>query len=70
MIHNSIQNLIDYAIKNNLITEDDIYVVRNNFIEALNLDNWEETTSSFTNETIDEILCSFLYRGRRRADAL
>ena len=56
MIHNSIQNLIDYAIKNNLITEDDIYVVRNNFIEALNLDNWEETTSSFTNETIDEIL--------------
>lgn len=40
MIHNSIQNLIDYAIKNNLITEDDIYVVRNNFIEALNLDNW------------------------------
>ena len=29
MICNAVQKLIDYAVKNGLITSDDIYVVRN-----------------------------------------
>lgn len=37
MICNDVQKLIDYAIKNELITNDDIYVVRNQLMEALSL---------------------------------
>ena len=35
MICYAVQKLIDYAIKNQLITSDDIYVVRNQLMEAL-----------------------------------
>lgn len=37
MICNDVQKLIDYAIKKELITNDDIYVVRNQLMEALSL---------------------------------
>ncbi len=56
MICNAIQKLIDYAFKNELITKYDIYVVRNQLMEALNLTDWKETDSEYSNETIDEIL--------------
>ena len=56
MIYNAVQRLIDYAIKNELITSDDVYVVRNQLMEALQLTDWEDVTSDYTNETIDKIL--------------
>ena len=44
MIYAEVQKLIDYAVKNDLITSDDIYVVRNQLMEALHLENWEENS--------------------------
>ena len=55
MICNDVQKLIDYAIKKELITNDDIYVVRNHLMEALKLTDWEENLSECSDETIDEI---------------
>lgn len=42
MIYKAIQGLIDYALNNNLITEDDIYVVQNQFIDILHLTRWHD----------------------------
>ena len=56
MICNDVQKLIDYAIKKELITNDDIYVVRNQLMEALKLTDWEENLSECSDETIEEIL--------------
>lgn len=56
MIFESVQNLINYAIRCNLITPDDEFVVRNQWIKMLQLDGW--TAPKETNDalTIDEIL--------------
>ena len=56
MIYNDVQKLIDYALKNRLITDYDIYVVRNELMQALNLTDWEYSEESCRNESIDEIL--------------
>ena len=56
MICNAVQKLIDYAVKKELITNDDIYVVRNQLMEALKLTDWESNNTEYRNETIDEIL--------------
>ena len=56
MICNAVQKLIDYAVKKELITNDDIYVARNQLMEALKLTEWKETISEYSDETIDEIL--------------
>ncbi len=56
MICYAVQKLIDYAIKNELITSDDIYVVRNQLMEALKLTDWTENDAKYTGESIDEIL--------------
>lgn len=56
MICNSIQKLIDYAVKNNLTTTDDRYVVRNSLMEILKVNNWEEPQNTDSSQTIDEIL--------------
>ena len=56
MIYNAVQKLIDYAIKNELITSDDIYVVRNQLMEALKLTDWEENDIAYSGESIDELL--------------
>ena len=56
MICNAVQKLIDYAIKNQLITSDDIYVVRNQLMEALKLSDWEENNTEYSGESIDELL--------------
>ena len=52
MICNDVQKLIDYAIKKELITNDDIYVVRNQLMEALKLTDWESNNTEYRNETI------------------
>ena len=56
MICQAVQNLINYALKKELMTKDDIYVVRNRLIEALNLSDWTECEISEPQGTIDEIL--------------
>ncbi len=56
MIYKAVQKLIDYAVENKLITKDDIYVVRNQLMEALKLTDWVENASAYTDETIDDIL--------------
>ena len=60
MICYAVQKLIDYAIKNKLITSDDIYVVRNQLMEALKLTDWEENDAVYTDESIDEILAPMI----------
>ena len=56
MIYDNIQRLISYALKNELIAEEDIYVIRNRFMEVFQLSDWEETVEEYNGETIDEIL--------------
>ena len=56
MICGAVQKFIDYAIKNELITIDDIYVVRNQLMEALKLSDWEENNAEYSGESIDELL--------------
>ncbi len=56
MIYTAVQKLIDYAIKCELITSDDIYVVRNQLMEILQLTDWEENDAIYGGESIDELL--------------
>ncbi|MBR6617398.1 MAG: UDP-glucose--hexose-1-phosphate uridylyltransferase [Oscillospiraceae bacterium] len=60
MICNAVQKLIDYAIKNELITIDDMYVVRNQLMEALKLTDWTENDAEYIGESIDEILAPMI----------
>ncbi len=60
MIYDNIQRLISYALKNELIAEEDIYVIRNRFMEVFQLSDWEETVEEYNGETIDEILAPLI----------
>lgn len=60
MIYENIQRLIDYAVHHGLITTDDCIVVRNQFIDVLQLEGWEETESGAVCEDIDEILAPII----------
>ncbi|MBR5134144.1 MAG: UDP-glucose--hexose-1-phosphate uridylyltransferase, partial [Clostridia bacterium] len=60
MIYNAVQKLIDYALEKALITADDVFVVRNQLMDALALDNWEEPTETYQGESIDELLAVLL----------
>ena len=42
MIYRAIQALISHAIKSNLITEDDEFVVRNQIMDILKLTEWHD----------------------------
>lgn len=56
MIYDSIRKLIDYSVKNGLITRDDRYVVRNGLMDILKVTDWEEPRVSDGLPTVDEIL--------------
>lgn len=56
MIYDDIQRLISYAIKNELITTEDTYVIRNQFMEIFQLTDWQETKAEYKNTDIDETL--------------
>ena len=56
MIYEDVQSLIDYAIKNELITTDDVYVIRNQLMEQLQLTVWENPEHSDGSQPIDTIL--------------
>ena len=56
MIYADIQRLIDYAIKNQLITKDDEIVIRNMLMETLKVCDWEEEQVKDPDASIDDIL--------------
>lgn len=56
MICNSIQKLIDYAVRHNLATKEDRYVVRNSLMEILKINNWEEPQNVDGSQSVNEIL--------------
>ena len=60
MIYSAVQRLIDYAVRNDLISDDDVYVIRNQLMEALKLTDWEETGTEYCGETIDELLAPLI----------
>ena len=60
MIYDDIQRLISYALKNELIAQEDIYVIRNQLMEVFQLTNWQETQTECGNEEIDDILSPLL----------
>lgn len=60
MIHEAIERLIDYGIKKNIFTIEDIHFVRNRLMDLLGLsDRWEREASS-GDMSIDEILAPIL----------
>ena len=60
MIYDDVQRLISYAIKNELISPEDIYVVRNQLMESLHLTDWHETDAECGDSNIDEMLSPLL----------
>jgi len=56
MIYTSLNRLIGYALKNELITRDDIYVVRNKLMEILSLSDWVEADFEESDSDIDALL--------------
>ena len=56
MIYANIQRLIDYSVKNHLITKEDELVVRNMLMDALGVDDWQDEPVADTALSIDEIL--------------
>ena len=56
MIFSHLDKLIDYALYKNLIEECDLYVVRNNLIDALGLDEVKVTGEKWQGETVEELL--------------
>ena len=45
MIFKAVQGLIDYAINTELITEDDVFVVRNQIMDILKLTDWKDVSA-------------------------
>lgn len=56
MIYDDIERLVRYAVKNGLISSEDVYVVRNGFMDALGLTEWEQGSPSPDDLPIDSIL--------------
>lgn len=60
MIYDSIQTLLDYSIRNKLITEDDTIVVRNAIMDAVGLGDWDENATSLEIDSIEAILAPII----------
>ena len=60
MICNSIQALLNYGIKNKLITEDDVIVVRNSIMDVLNFNDWNENADADALDSIEAILAPII----------
>ena len=60
MICNAVQTLINYAIKNNLITEYDEIVVRNAIMNTLNIGEWDENAKTLDMDSIEAILAPII----------
>ncbi|MGN0589675.1 MAG: UDP-glucose--hexose-1-phosphate uridylyltransferase [Ruminiclostridium sp.] len=60
MIYDDIQRLISYALKNKLIAQEDIYVIRNQLMEVFQLTDWQESNAECSDDTVDEILAPLI----------
>lgn len=60
MIYENVQKLIGYALKNELITSGDVYVVQNGLMDALGLIDFESSDTVYSGESIDDILAPIL----------
>lgn len=60
MICSAIQRLIDYAIKNDLITSDDELVARNMLMDALGVTEWQDEEIMPADAPIDDILAPLI----------
>ena len=56
MIFNELQTLINYTIKNGIISAEDEFVVRNSLIDILALNEWTECDGDSSLDNIDDIL--------------
>lgn len=60
MIFEAIERLIDYSVKKNIITVEDIDYVRNRLLDALGISGVEECSADSGNMTVDEILAPII----------
>ena len=60
MICNVIQTLLNYAIKHDLITDDDVIVARNAIMNAIDLGDWDYDAKDLELESIEEILAPII----------
>lgn len=60
MIYDDIQRLISYALINELIAQEDIYVIRNQLMEVFQLTDWQESNAECSDDTVDEILAPLI----------
>ena len=56
MIYDNVEKFIGYALKKELIDSTDIYVIRNQLMDALGLTDWQNSDAVYSGETIDDIL--------------
>lgn len=56
MIYDDIERLIGYGLKNELISDEDVYVVGNQIIGALGLTDWRRTDAKYAGEPVDVVL--------------
>ena len=56
MIYDVLQELINYGIKNNLIEKEDEIVVRNQLIDTIGLENWENPEKISETRSVQKIL--------------
>lgn len=60
MIFEALEKLVDYGIKRNIITIEDIYFVRGRLMDTLRLSDWVERGCECGDESIDDILAPIL----------
>lgn len=58
MIYSAIQGLINHSLKNEIITEDDVFVVRNLLMDMLNLTDWKDCEG--IEGSVEEILAKIV----------
>lgn len=56
MIYLALENLIQYGIKKELITKDDVFVIKNQLMEILQLEDWKEAEGTYKSESIESLL--------------
>ena len=56
MIFEAIERLLDYGVKRNIITVEDLYFVRNRLLSALGLSEWQDSGAVAGDEDIDSLL--------------
>ena len=50
MIYLALENLIEYGIQKELISRDDVFVIKNQLMEILHLEDWKETKPTYKNK--------------------